>query len=159
MFLFNLNIDEQESLEKVYSNLTGDRQQDIPFWVWLVENPHSYLALPGAISLQKHDYLHILLCCDRSSSEEAFIIGFTMGNDRRTRSWHLIIYKLISRYFYPKKYRFSSDDLQVFDWGVECGRNLATKNLNQFNFEDCLEQSIAQLRKLLRIDLNELKKR
>lgn len=39
MFLFNLNADDRLSLQKVYFSLALDEQQDIPFRVWLIENP------------------------------------------------------------------------------------------------------------------------
>lgn len=55
MLLFNLNADERLSLKKVYFSLALDEQQDIPFRVWLIENPNSCLALPGTISLREHD--------------------------------------------------------------------------------------------------------
>lgn len=65
----------------VYQEINLDNQTDIPLIIKLLENPASPIALLGKISLQNHDCLHIILDISVSPSDEAFIIGFTMGND------------------------------------------------------------------------------
>jgi len=51
----------QLTLAQADALIRGDCQSSIPFLVWLLENPHSSLALPGKIYLREHDYLHLLL--------------------------------------------------------------------------------------------------
>ncbi|MGL5938882.1 MAG: hypothetical protein ACRC2S_00625 [Waterburya sp.] len=92
-----------------------------------MENPLSPLALPGNICLYNHDLLHILLEQDLSPGGEAFVIGFSMGNNPSTKKTHVIIYKFFSQYLYPQKYRFNRQHLIQFDWGYSYGRNLYTK--------------------------------
>ena len=80
---------------------------EIPFIVWLLENPESIVSLPGKISLQDHDYLHSVLDCDRSPTGEAIIIGSCMGSDPNTKKIHILIFKLFARYVYPQAYKLT----------------------------------------------------
>jgi hypothetical protein len=122
---------DEVTLEVAYETLQGDPPSKIPFLVWMLENPASPCPLPGNIDLRKHDYIHLLLKRGFTSSDEAFIVGFTMGNDTRTAWFHLLIFKVIGLFLYPPKYRISYTDLEVFDRGVEFGRSMKMKNLNQ----------------------------
>ena len=81
-------------------------QKDISWIVWLFENPESPLALHGAASLYTHDHIHLLLdrCIDKE--DEAFVIGYSMGNDEKTTRFDVGLFKFISRFLYPKDYRF-----------------------------------------------------
>jgi hypothetical protein len=101
-----------------------DTSNKIPFIVKLLENPQSRLALPGNISLYNHDLLHVLLAQDLSLSGEAFVIGFSMGNDPDCRKIHILVYKFFSQYLYPQKYKFRQKHLVMFDWGYYYGRML-----------------------------------
>lgn len=93
-----------QTLGNIYQQNKLDNQSDIPFIIRLLENPTSPVALPGKISLHNHDCLHIILGIGVSPQEEAFIIGFTMGNDDRTKQWHVKLFKFFSRFIYPAKY-------------------------------------------------------
>jgi hypothetical protein len=83
--------------------------------------------------------------------EEAFVIGFTMGNDTQTRRIHIIIFKLLSSLLYPKNYRFNQNHLQVFDLGVSYGRSVKVRNLNKIDFRLYLNESLVFLRSLFGI--------
>ncbi|WP_317112437.1 hypothetical protein [Chroococcidiopsis sp. SAG 2025] len=107
-----------------------------PFVVWLVENPDSPLPLPGRIHLREHNYLHLLLGRGFAASDEAYVIGLTMGNDLRTERWHIWFFKLVSLLIYPPKFRFAISDLKTFDKGLARGRRLPIKNLNQLDFTE-----------------------
>lgn len=100
-------LDSLESIKR-------DKQCQIPWIVRLLENPQSPFALPGKIDLFNHDCLHILLEREFSLQDEAFIIGFCMGNDPQTKPNHVKIFKTVSSYLYPKKYRFKTDDFFLF---------------------------------------------
>ncbi|MGK7916676.1 MAG: hypothetical protein AB4038_14210 [Prochloraceae cyanobacterium] len=143
----------KEGVEIIYVN----EQSDIPFIVWLLENPHSLVALPGKITLYNHDCLHILLERDLSLEDEAFVIGFTMGNDIQTKSFDLEIYKFLAKLLYPQKYKFNSHHFKFFNLGFSYGRNLEIKNLNQINFRKYKDKTIAEVRKLFGIKLEELR--
>ena len=144
-------------IKDIYSTLEGDDASDIPFAVWLLENPDSPIPMPGKISLYNHDILHILLGRDKSSQDEAFIVGFTMGNDPKTNWWHLLIYKLFSYFVYPSVYKFNQDHLKVFDLGFAYGRSLKFKKIHQIEFTEYQDCSLASLRNQFGIKLDEIK--
>jgi len=128
----------------------------IPFVIWLLENPSSPLALPGKISLRYHDYIHILLGLGISPEDEAFVIGFTMGNDLKTNRLHLFIYKTFAKFIYPEPYKFSTLDLIKFDLGFIYGRKIKVKQINDIDFEIYHDESINYLRNLFGIHADEI---
>ena len=136
----------QLTLAQVYALLSGDCPAEIPFVVWLIENPDSPFALPGKIHLREHDYFHLLLGRGFSASDEAYVIGFTMGNDLSTKRWHIWLYKFVSRFLYPPKFRFTRADLKAFDRGLAWGRNLPIQNLNQLDFIPYQDWQLSSLR-------------
>jgi hypothetical protein len=119
------------TLLEAYQNFQGDPPTEIPFLVWLLENPDSPCSLPGKISLENHDRLHWILDRGFSGEDEAYVVGFSMGNDVKTTQLHIIILKIFAVCFYPKKYRFKYTDLQAFDRGFQLGKSVKVKNLNQ----------------------------
>ncbi|MBE9193150.1 hypothetical protein IQ230_22925 [Gloeocapsopsis crepidinum LEGE 06123] len=84
------------TLRDAVQQLSIDNQADIPFMVWLVEHPHSPIALPGKISLYGHDSLHAILNRGHSLTDEVFVGGFTMGNTTQANWIHQLLYKLVS---------------------------------------------------------------
>ena len=63
----------------------------IPKVIQLLENPKSPLPFPGQITLENHDCLHVLFDIGFSLADEAFIVGFTMGNDSQTKGVSCIL--------------------------------------------------------------------
>ena len=145
-----------QTLFECLKSIKGDEQSHIPWIVWLLENPDSIFPLPGKINLYNHDCLHILLERKKSLFDEAFVVGFTMGSDIRTNRFHLAAFKLLSRLFYPKQYKFNREHLELFDIGFDYGRRLKIKNLNQFNFKVYENKTVNELRKYLGIELEEV---
>lgn len=134
------------TLNQAYQLIGGDPPSQIPFLVWLLENPDSPLALPGSIYLKEHDFIHLLLKRGFSSDDEAYVLGFTMGNDSRTKKWHLFIFQLFSLYLYPQKYRFSQNDMKAFEQGFLLGKKLSIQNLNQIAFQPYLDRNLSEIR-------------
>ena len=143
-------LDSKKTLKEAIEEFSIDQPEDIPWIIKLLENPASPLALPGKISLLGHDCLHLLLDRYLTSSDEAFVIGFTMGNDRDTLHWHLKIFKFVSRYLYPKPYRFKAQDFYSFDLGFKYGRSLQPK-LGDIEFSKYQDFTIEFLRGVLGI--------
>ena len=104
------------------TNITK-KKEDVSWLVWLIENPKSPFHLHGATTLHDHDHIHVLLGRGQANDDEAFVIGFTMGNDDRTKSWETRLFKFISRWFYPKSDRFTKSQLKIFDSGFKYGRS------------------------------------
>jgi hypothetical protein len=122
---------DEWTLDRAYQSLQGDPPNKIPFMVWLLENPASPLAMPGNIDLAGHDCMHLLLKQGFAAANEAYVVGFTMGNDDRTTCLHLLIFRIAALFLYPPKYRLNRDELAIFDRGVALGRQTKVKNLNQ----------------------------
>ena len=78
------NIILQEALDKFLAKETTKNKSEVPWLIWLMENPKSPLHLHGASALNDHDYVHIILDKGQANDDEAFVIGFTMGNDWNT---------------------------------------------------------------------------
>ncbi len=140
------------TLGEALASMKGDMPMDIPWIVRLVENPDSPVPLPGKVDLYHHDCLHILLERDFSLYSEAFVVGFTMGNDPTTTSLHIDLVKWFSARFYPKEYRFTRDQLKAFDLGNAYGRRVPAKQLNQFDFTVHEDKPLSILRHHLGID-------
>lgn len=154
--VFQLDI-AQMNLKEVHSVVFSLHEPKIPFVIWLLENPNSLLALPGKISLRHHDYIHILLGRGVSSKDEAFVIGFTMGNDLNTNKLHLLIYKIFAKFLYLHPYNFSAIDLINFNIGFMYGRRIKVKQINEINFEIYQNETIGFLRSLFGINTDGIK--
>ena len=113
----------KEALNIFSKTNTVKKQKDISWLVWLIENPKSPFHLHGAATLHDHDHIHVLLGRGQANDDEAFVIGFTMGNDDRTKSWEAKLFKFISRWLYPKSERFAKKQLKTFDSGFKYGRS------------------------------------
>ena len=102
---------------------TTKKQKNISRLVWLIENPKSPFHLHGASTLHDHDHVHVLLRRGQANDDEAFVIGFTMGNDDRTKEWEVKLFKFVSSKLYPKKERFTQEQLKIFDEGFKYGQS------------------------------------
>ncbi len=147
----------QLTLGEAYRSFVKDKQADIPFQVWMLENPASPIALPGNVDLYGHDCIHILLNRGMSNFDEAFVIGFTMGNCDEVEPRHISIFKLFSRFFYPNIYRFNQLHLRAFDLGFLYGQKLEYRNIHRENFDIHHQQTIESLRQKYGIDVMELR--
>jgi hypothetical protein len=113
----------KEALSIFSKTNTTKKKEDISWLVWLIENPKSPFHLHGAVTLHDHDHIHVLLGRGQANDDEAFVIGFTMGNDDRTKSWESKLFKFISCWLYSKSERFTKKQLKIFDSGFKYGRS------------------------------------
>ena len=144
-------------LSDVLATLPGNDPNEISWIVKLIENPESKWALPGAISLFEHDVVHILLGRGLLPQDEAFVIGFTMGNASGLRMYHTMIFKFFARFLYPKIYRFTKDQLKIFDLGVKYGKSRMFKNIHEVDMIEDVNETINSLKKKYYIDTDKLK--
>lgn len=134
-------------------------QGDIPLIVKLVENPdYDYLPgmdiFSGATDLTTHDYIHLLLGRGVLPKDEAFILGFTMGSTNRVGAIEEKLYGLFTRYLYPKHYRFSQQDFEVYKDAVRLGYISDCQSLDNANYEALLDHSLKEARNALGIETN-----
>lgn len=137
--------DREQTLALALERIAIDSQADIPWIVRLLENPRSPIALPGKISLYNHDCLHLLLDKTTTMEDEAFVIGFTMGNDPNIRPWMVRLFKFVSSYWYPKNYRFATVHWEDYDCGFAMGKSLVFQ-FNKIDFQLYQNWKIRDLR-------------
>jgi hypothetical protein len=122
----------------------------IPFLVRLIENPKydiPYITLfDGAVNLTEHDIIHLLLGRGMLAKDEAFIIGFTMGSSNAMSTFQKKTYTLIAKYLYPKYYKFSKEDVDVFKKGAHLGYVSDCTPLSKVNFCQLMDLTLKEAR-------------
>ena len=127
-------------------------QDDIPFIIKLFENP-KYNLLPGAVTLDNHDIIHVLLSRGVLVKDEAFVIGFTMGSTNKLNMLNRAIFKFVTRFMYPKGYNFYGDEFDIFERGVDCAREMGCPDLSKLDLTQFLDYTIERAREELNIDI------
>ncbi|MDX2127473.1 MAG: hypothetical protein SFU91_00375 [Chloroherpetonaceae bacterium] len=148
---------ESLTLRQVYASLPGFEQSEISPLVRALENPQSPFSLTGAVDLFGHDCIHILLGRGLMAQDEAFTIGFTMGTSKSLSRLEQNLFKFATRFLYPKEYRFSQDDLKVFDLGVQAGKKSGAMEIYKVNFIPFLDEPIWKIRRALGIQTSQLR--
>lgn len=149
---------DHRTLREVYNTLPGFPPEKVPAIVRKYENPESPDALPGAVSLLRHDLIHILLGRGLLDQDEAFVIGFTMGTAKEgLTEKHVGKFKAILHAKYPEPYRIAEEDLIAFDLGVRTGREMGIKDLYKFPIEDFMDLTIGEMREKLGISTARLR--
>ena len=134
-----------KAIEKWQDNPTYKEPSTIHWFVWLLENPKSPISLTGAIDLYNHDIIHILLDRGMLNTDEAMVIGFTMGNSETTSSWVRWLFEFCARYLYPVSYRFNEYDLLEFERGFAYGYTRSRRNIHLAKFD--VKRDIEEIRK------------
>ena len=135
----------QITLRAAFDNMQSIalQQDSIPWLVQLVENPKFDLPgieiFSGATDLHTHDYIHLLLGRGVLPKDEAFVLGFTMGSTNRVGEFEEKLYGLFTRYFYPKHYRFSDEDFQVYKDAVRLAYVSDCQSLAEVDYESLLD--------------------
>jgi len=144
------------TLGELIDSLPGAAPEVIPFVVRLFENPESPIAFRGAVTLERHDILHILLGRGLLDQDEAFVLGYTMGTVTNLTGIERWLFKKVLT-TYPEPYRIYGVELQVFDMGLEAGKKCGTSSLADYPMEDHKNETLGALRKKLGIDTKSLK--
>lgn len=150
--------DDQQTLADAYKKMQAIalKQESIPLLVQLVENPKFDIPgidiFSGATDLATHDYIHILLGRGVLPKDEAFVLGFTMGSTNRVGEWEEKLYGLFAKYLYPKHYRFSDEDFQVYKDAVRLGYISNCKPLDKINFPELAYLKISEVRETIGLE-------
>ena len=145
-------------LRDVRESMPGNGAMEIHWLVRLLENPKSRWALSGAIDLFDHDCMHVLLGRGMLPQDEAFVIGFCMGADSKLKFWEPALFKLFSRFIYPKIYRFTPKQARIYDIALNLARRSQCRDLHLFDFKGNEHLTIGEVRAMLKIDIRELAK-
>lgn len=135
----------RESLAQV-----GAGQQEIPLMIQLVENPKFRIPgltlFHGAVDLQQHDCIHIILGRGLLDMDEAFTIGFTMGSTCKVTTTEENLFALIAKHLYPKVYQFNADNIAVFRDAVRLGYISSAQPLDEIDFEPFMDRPLREIR-------------
>lgn len=139
----------------------GASAYEVPWIVKLVENPDIHIPgitlFNGAVNLHDHDCIHAILGRGLLAKDEAFIIGFTMGSTNRVSSIESGLYSFAARFLYPRPYKFSEEDIEVFKKAVSLAAVSECIALNQVNYRKFYQYSLSDIRKNLGIEDDLLK--
>ena len=155
--------EENKTLGQAFDEMSkiSLEQDSIPLIVQLAENPKFDLPgidiFSGATNLETHDFIHLILGRGVLPKDEAFVLGYTMGSTNRVSSFEEKIYGLFTKYLYPKHYRFSNDDFQVYKDAVRLGYISDCIALDKVNFSEYLDLPLAEVRKQLGVETSLLK--
>ncbi|MEM6307038.1 MAG: hypothetical protein AAF701_03520 [Pseudomonadota bacterium] len=124
------------TIADVLATLPAANADDVPAIIKKYENPDSPDALPGAISLARHDCIHVLLGRGLHVQDEAFVIGATMGAASDITGDIVDFFIKVSTSEYPKHWRFEPDHIMSYRLGVGFSMdNLPGKNLHLIPLE------------------------
>lgn len=154
------NMTVREALETQASAGAAEAVK-IPLIVKLIENPKydiPYITLfDGAVDLTEHDIIHLLLGRGMLSKDEAFVIGFTMGSSNSMSTMQQKIYSFISKYFYPKYYKFDNEDIDVFKKGAHLGYVSDCTPLDTVDYLKLMDLTLKEAREKVGINPNLIK--
>jgi hypothetical protein len=142
---------DELTLAEVYATLHANKQNQINFWVWLLENPQSKVHLSGAVDLFNHDCLHIVLARGLAPSDEAFVIGCTMGSVPTLKTWEIKLYKFFAHFIYPKVYRFNKTQLHIFEQALLATKKAGIQDLSHYDFHTNFNKKLGDIRQELGI--------
>lgn len=136
-------------------------QDDIPLIIQLVENPRFDIPgidlFSGAVDLQTHDCIHVILGRGMLPKDEAFVIGFTMGSTNRVTSTEESLFSLAAKYLYPGPYKFSDEEIEVFKDATRLGFVSDCEPLSQVNYEPYMDMPVGEIRGQLGLEADLLK--
>lgn len=134
----------------------GARQEDIPLMVQLVENPRFDIPgidiFHGAVDIQTHDCIHILLGRGLLPKDEAFVIGFTMGSTNKVTTLEENLYALFSKYLYPKVYQFDDEEIRIFKDATKLGYISDCQPLDKIDYEKYLDWKLRDFRRDINLE-------
>ncbi|MEM6477779.1 MAG: hypothetical protein AAF647_01910 [Pseudomonadota bacterium] len=125
------------TIAEVLATMPAANADDVPEIIKRYENPESPDALPGAITLARHDCIHVLLGRGLHVQDEAFIIGATMGAASDISDETVDLFIKVSTTEYPKHWRFEEAHIASYRLGVGFAvDNMPNKDLHLIPLED-----------------------
>ncbi|MFN3193497.1 MAG: hypothetical protein ACE361_23495 [Aureliella sp.] len=147
-----------KTVQEVIDTMPRAPATKIPWIVKLFENPESWIRFRGAVELEDHDVMHVLLGRGLQDQDEAFVIGFAMGTAKKVSWFQYWVFKFVIGRLYPEPYRIPRFLQPAFDLGVQCGKETGTKDLYQRDLKELLGMPLAEARKDAGIDMRIVQK-
>lgn len=141
------------TVDEVISSMPAAPESKIPWIVKLFENPDSWIRFRGAVDLEDHDVMHVLLGRGLQDQDEAFVLGFAMGTAKRVSRWQYWVFKFVLARLYPEPYRIPKFLQPAFDLGVKCGQATGSKNLYRQPLKQLRSLTLREARQQAGIDL------
>lgn len=141
------------TVDEVIRSMPAAPPSKIPWIVRLFENPESWIRFRGAVDLEDHDVLHVLLGRGLQDQDEAFVIGFAMGTAKKISWFQYWIFKLVLARLYPEPYRIPRFLQPAFNLGVKCGQATGAKDLYQRPLKELRMLTLAEARRKAEIDM------
>jgi len=148
------------TLAEVLATMPAANADEVPEIIKKYENPDSPDALPGAITLARHDCIHVLVGRGLHVQDEAFVIGATMGAASDITEDVVDFFIDVSTTQYPKHWRFEAEHIPSYKLGVGFAiDNLPGKDLHLIPLEEAPWQNktVARARRDLGIVKEELR--
>ncbi len=152
-FAWYPGLDEPDRIvDAVIRSMPATPSSKIPWIVRLFENPESWIRFRGAVDLEDHDVLHVLLGRGLQDQDEAFVLGFAMGTSKRVRWWEYYFFQFLIARIYPEPYRIPRFLHPAFILGVKCGCETGNKDLFKASLKRLKSLTIAEARREAGID-------
>ncbi len=148
----------ETTLREAYARLmdVGNPPTDVPLIIRICENPKYHYGgfgfFKGRITLEQHDYAHIILGRGLTLMDEAFVIGFTMGSSDRVTTTEERLFAFLASKVYPKPYRFSEEGTRVFRDAVHLGYVSACEPIETIDFTPLLDLPLAETRRRIGLE-------
>ncbi len=174
----------ERTFREVLGTMPATPPDGIPWIIRLFENPASRWASPGAITLQRHDHVHVLLGRGLKGEDEGFVIGFTCGaatlvenrqtamlraltyvvrpavtrrqRDRLVRDWQYAVFEFAATRLYRPPFRFGYEEVIAFRLGYGFGERCPARDVHGFPFEDHEDATVSEVRAMLGVNVPQL---
>ena len=146
------------TIDSVIGSMPAAPASKIPWIVRLFENPQSWIRFRGAVDLEDHDVMHVLLGRGLQDQDEAFVLGFAMGTAKQVRWWEYYFFQFLIARLYPEPYRIPKFLHPAFRLGVRCGQETGNKNLYKSSLKNLRPLTIEAARREAGIDTDILRR-
>jgi hypothetical protein len=152
--------DDERTLRDAFDSLmsVGNSQDQVPLIVRLAENPEYHFSglgfFKGRVTLEQHDYIHIILGRGLTLMDEAFVLGFTMGSTDRVSTQEANLFNWINQILYPKPYRFTPEGTQVFKDAVALAYVSDCTPLETVDFQPMLDWPLRRIREAINLEVD-----
>ncbi len=150
--------DDRRTLRNAFDSLmsVGNSQDEVPLIVRLAENPEYHFSglgfFKGRVTLEQHDFIHIILGRGLTLMDEAFVLGFTMGSTDRVSTQEANLFNWINQILYPKPYRFTPEGTQVFKDAVALAYVSDCTPLETVDFRPMLDWPLCRIREAINLE-------